>query len=67
MYLGDGKTLRSTALEELTPSVTLTDGTVLSPSYADSDSWWACWIFDRPIDPENVESVSINGETVPLS
>ena len=67
MYLEDGKTLRSTALEELTPSVTLTDGTVLTPSYADSDSWWACWIFDRPIDPENVESVSINGETVPLS
>ena len=67
MYPEDGKTLRSTALEELTPSVTLTDGTVLTPSYADSDSWWACWIFDRPIDPENVESVSINGETVPLS
>ena len=67
MYLEDGKALRSTALEELTPSVTLTDGTVLSPSYADSDSWWACWIFDRPIDPEDVESVSINGGTVPLS
>ena len=31
MYPEDGKTLRSTALEELTPSVTLTDGTVLSP------------------------------------
>ena len=67
MYPEDGKTLRSTALEELTPSVTLADGTVLSPSYADSDSWWACWIFDRPIDPEDVELVSINGETVPLS
>lgn len=52
--------------EDFTPAVTLINGTVLTPTYADSDSWWACWTFDQPIAPEDVESVTLGGETIPI-
>ena len=62
----DGTSLRYAPLDEFAPVVTLCDGSVLTPAYADSDSWWACWTFDTPIDPDQVVSVTLNGEDVPL-
>ena len=62
----DGTSLRYAPLDEFAPVVTLRDGSVLTPAYADSDSWWACWTFDTPIDPDQVVSVTLNGEAVPL-
>ena len=66
MYLEDGKTLRFITLEKFTPTVVLKDGTVLPPTYADGNSWWATWAFDQPIDPEQVVSITLNGQTIPV-
>ena len=66
MYLEDGKTLRSVTLEKWTPTVLLKDGTALTPTYADGNSWWAAWAFDQPIDPEQVVSITLNGQTIPV-
>lgn len=66
MYLEDGKTLRFITLEKFTPTVVLKDGTVLTPTYADGNSWWAAWAFDQPIDPEQVVSITFNGQTIPV-
>lgn len=66
MYLEDGKTLRFITLEKFTPTVFLKDGTVLTPTYADGNSWWATWAFDQPVDPEQVVSITLNGQTIPV-
>ena len=66
MYLEDGKHLRYITLDKFTPTVILKDGTVLTTTYADGNSWWATWAFDRPIDPDQVVSITINGQTIPL-
>ena len=66
MYLEDGKTLRFITLEKFTPTVVLKDGTVLTPTYADGNSWWATWAFDQPVDPEQVVSITLNGQTIPV-
>ena len=67
MYLEDGKTLRSVTLEKWTPAVLLKDGTVLTPTYADGNSWWAAWAFDQPIDPDQVVAITIHDQTIPIS
>lgn len=56
---------------ELSLTVALADGTVLAPVYYD-EVWsqragWVMWEFEDPIDPEQVVSVTLNGETIPLS
>ena len=66
MYLADGKTIPFITLEKFTPTVVLKDGTVLTPTYADGNSWWATWAFDQPIDPEQVVSITLNGQTIPV-
>ena len=66
MYLEDGKTLRYITLEKFTPTVILKDGTVLTPTYADGNSWWATWAFDQPIDPDQVVSITLDGQTIPV-
>lgn len=66
MYLEDGKTILFITLEKFTPTVVLKDGTVLTPTYADGNSWWATWAFDQPIDPEQVVSITLNGQTIPV-
>lgn len=66
MYLEDGKTLRFITLERFTPTVFLKDGTILTPTYADGNTWWATWAFDQPIDPEQVVSITLNGQTIPV-
>lgn len=55
---------------ELSLTVNLADGTVLTPAYYD-EVWsqragWVMWEFEEPIDPEQVASVTLNGETIPL-
>lgn len=67
MYLEDGKTLRSVTLEKWTPTVLLKDGTALTPTYADGNSWWAAWAFDQPIDPDQVVAITIHDQTIPIS
>lgn len=54
--------------EETACAVTLKDGTVLEPAYY-SETWggrkgWVMWEFDRPVDPEQVVSVTLNGNEV---
>ena len=66
MYLEDGKTIPFVTLEKFTPTVVLKDGTVLTPTYADGNRWWATWAFDQPIDPEQVVSITLNGQTIPV-
>ena len=56
---------------ELSLTVTLADGTVFTPAYYD-EVWsqragWVMWEFEEPVDPDQVVSVTLNGETVPLS
>ena len=56
---------------ELSFTVTLADGTVLTPAYYD-EVWsqragWVMWEFETPIDPDQVVSATLNGQTVPLS
>lgn len=56
---------------ELSLTVTMTDGAVLTPAYYD-EVWsrragWVMWEFEEPIDPEQVVSATLNGETLPLS
>ena len=67
MYLEDRKTLRSVTLEKWTPTVLLKDGTALTPTYADGNSWWAAWAFDQPIDPDQVVAITIHDQTIPIS
>ena len=55
---------------ELSLSVTLADGTTLTPAYYD-EVWsqragWVMWEFEAPIDPDQVVSVTLNGETLPI-
>ena len=55
---------------ELSLTVTLADGTVLTPAYYD-EVWsqragWVMWEFAEPIAPDVVASVTLNGEIVPL-
>ena len=55
---------------ELSLSVTLADGTILTPVYYD-EVWrqragWVMWEFEEPIDPEQVVSVTLNSETLPI-
>lgn len=59
--------VKSIRFEHFAPVVTLRDGTCLPPSLTNLNSWWACWSFEQPIDPEDVTSVTLNGETIPLS
>lgn len=59
--------VKSIRFEQFAPSVTLRDGTQQTASLATSGTWWATWIFDQPIDPDEVVSVTLNGETIPLS
>ena len=66
MYPEDGTSFRYTTLERFTPTVLLENGAVLTPIYADGNSWWATWTFDQPIDPEQVVSVTLNGQTIPI-
>lgn len=56
---------------ELSLSVSLSDGTTLAPAYCD-EVWsqrvgWVMWEFDEPIDLSLVESITLNGETIPLT
>lgn len=56
---------------ELSLSVTLSDGTVLTPACS-AEVWsqrvgWIAWEFDTPIDPADVDFVALNGETIPFS
>lgn len=56
---------------ELSLTVTLADGTVFTPRYYD-EVWsqragWVMWEFEEPIAPEQVTSVTLNGETIPLT
>lgn len=56
---------------ELILTVTLADGTALTPAYYD-EVWsqrtgWVMWEFETPIDPDQVVSVTLNGETIPLN
>ena len=56
---------------ELSLTVSLSDGTTLTPAYCD-EVWsqrvgWVMWEFDEPIDLSLVESVTLNGETIPLT
>ncbi|MGI5929144.1 hypothetical protein [Pseudoflavonifractor sp.] len=56
---------------ELSLAVSLSDGTTLAPAYCD-EVWsqrvgWVMWEFNEPIDLSLVESVTLNGETIPLS
>ena len=67
MYLEDGKTLRSVTLEKWTPTVLLKDGTALTPTYADGNSWWAARAFNQPIDPDQVVAITIHDQTIPIS
>ena len=46
------------------------DGTTLTPAYYD-EVWsqragWVMWEFEAPIDPDQVISVTLNGETLPI-
>ena len=55
---------------ELPLTVTLTDGTVLTPACT-AEVWsrrvgWIAWEFESPIAPEDVESVTLGGETIPI-
>lgn len=55
---------------ELSLSVTLADGAVLTPAYYD-EVWsqragWVMWEFEEPIDPDQVVSITINGQTMPM-
>ena len=55
---------------ELSLSVSLADGTTLTPAYYD-EVWsqragWVMWEFEAPIDPDQVISVTLNGETLPI-
>lgn len=56
---------------ELSLTVTLADGTVLTPAYYDQvwsqRAGWVMWEFAEPIAPDEVVSVTLNGETVPLA
>lgn len=59
--------VKSIRFEQFAPSVTLRDGTRKTAALAVFDTWWACWAFEEPIDPEQVVSVTLNGETISLS
>ena len=55
---------------ELSLTVTLADGSVLTPAYYD-EVWsqrtgWVMWEFEAPIQPEQVRSVTLNGQSVPF-
>ena len=55
---------------ELALSVTLSDGSVLTPPCS-AQVWsqrvgWVAWEFETPVAPEEVRSVTLNGETLPL-
>ena len=55
---------------ELELSVTLSDGSVLTPACS-AEVWsqrvgWAAWEFDVPIDPERVVCVTLNGAVIAL-
>ncbi|WP_130870705.1 RNA polymerase sigma factor [Intestinimonas massiliensis (ex Afouda et al. 2020)] len=52
--------------ERFAPTVTLQDGTQLTAGLTSYDTWWATWTFDQPIDPDQVVSITINGQTIPL-
>lgn len=56
---------------ELSLTVTMADGTVLAPAYYDEvwsqQAGWVMWEFEDPIDPDQVVSVTLNGQTIPLS
>ena len=56
---------------ELPLTVTLADGTVLTPACS-AEVWsrrvgWIAWEFDVPIDPADVDFVTLNGENIPFS
>lgn len=56
---------------ELSLTVTLADGAVLTPVYYD-EVWsqragWVMWEFEDPIDPSEAVSVTLNGQAIPLS
>ncbi len=55
--------------EETACTVTLADGTVLSPVYL-AQHWsghgWVMWEFAEPIDPSEVVSVALNGNEIPF-
>lgn len=55
---------------ELSLTVTLADGTVLAPVYYD-EVWsqragWVMWEFEAPIAPDQVVSITVNGQAIPL-
>ena len=55
---------------ELSLTVNLADGTVLTPAYYD-EVWsqragWVMWEFTEPIDPDQVVSITLNGQTIPM-
>ncbi len=55
--------------EETACTVTLADGTVLSPAYLAqhwSGNGWVMWEFAEPIDPSQVVSVALNGNEIPF-
>lgn len=58
--------VKSIRFEQFLPSVTFRDGTQQTASLADAGTWWATWTFDQPIDPEQVVSVTLNGQTIPI-
>ncbi|WP_209344337.1 hypothetical protein [Flavonifractor sp. AGMB03687] len=66
MYLEEETRLRSVTLEKFIPEVLLKNGTTLTPTYADGNSWWATWTFDQPIDLDQVVSITINEQTIPV-
>ena len=58
--------VKSIRFEQFIPSVTFRDGTQQTASLADAGTWWATWTFDQPIDPEQVVSITLNGQTIPV-
>ena len=52
--------------EHFAPAVTLRDGTQLTAGLTSYGTWWATWTFDQPIVPDQVVSITINGQTIPL-
>jgi len=59
-------TVKSIRFEQFAPSVTLRNGTQQAASLVNAGTWWATWAFDQPVDPEQVVSITLNGQSIPV-
>lgn len=64
--IGDDTAPERISFTQLTPWVTLRDGTRQAAALANTGLWCATWTFDQPIDPDQVVSITLNGQTIPL-